>query len=131
MGWRLPKDAATDLAPSNHWAEPVVAIPLNDDRGPVLIEIEYRIAPERQADFVAALRRFKSERQRDGAIRWDVWEDVADPGRIVEGFVVESWIEHQRQHARVTKADALDQELLNAFHIGDQPPTVRHLLRPL
>ena len=109
----------------------MVAIPLAGDRGPVLIEIEYRVAPERQADFVAALRRFRSVRQRDGAIRWDVWEDVAEPGRVVEGFVVESWIEHQRQHARVTHTDALDQELLNAFHIGDRPPVVRHLLRPL
>ncbi len=131
LRWRMPNDAATDLAPSNHWAEPVVEIPLAGDRGPVLIEIEYRVAPERQAAFVAALNDFRSTRQRDGAIRWDVWEDVADPGRVVEGFVVESWIEHQRQHARVTRTDALDQELLNAFHIGDQPPVVRHLLRPL
>ena len=131
LRWRLPSDAATDLAPSNHWAEPVVAIPLADDRGPVLIEIEYHVAPERQADFVAALRRFQSVRQRDGAIRWDVWEDVAEPGRVVECFIVESWVEHQRQHARVTHTDALDQELLNAFHISGQPPVVRHLLRPL
>jgi hypothetical protein len=97
----------------------------------VLIEIDYSIAPERQAEFTAALRRFCSVRQRDGAIRWNVWEDVAQPGRVVEGFVVESWIEHQRQHERVTHTDALDQELLNAFHIGDRPPIVRHLLRPL
>ena len=131
LRWRMPNDAVTDLAPSNHWAEPVVEIPLAGDRGPVLIEIEYRVTPERQADFVAALLRFQSVRQRDGAIRWDVWEDVAQPGRVVEGFVVESWIEHQRQHARVTHTDALDQELLNAFHIGDRPPVVRHLLRPL
>jgi hypothetical protein len=129
--WRLPKDATTDLAPSNHWAEPVVAIPLANDRGPVLIEIEYRIAAERRAEFIAVLRRFRSARQRDGAIAWDVWEDVAEPDRVVEGFVVESWIEHQRQHARVTHTDALDQALLIAFHIGERPPLVRHLLRPL
>lgn len=131
LRWRLPIDAATDLSPSNHWAEPVVAIPLANDRGPVLIEIEYRVAPERLADFVVTLRRFRSVRQRDGAIRWDVWEDVAQPGLVIEGFVVESWIEHQRQHARVTHTDALDQEQLIAFHIGDRPPIVRHLLRPL
>ena len=131
LRWRLPGNAAIDLAPSNHWAEPVVATPLPDDRGPVLIEIEYRISPKQQADFVTALRRFRSVRQRDGAIRWDVWEDAAERGRVVESFVVESWIEHQRQHARVTQNDALDQELLNAFHIGERPPLVRHLLRPL
>jgi len=131
LRWRLPEDSASDLAPSSHWSEPVVSTPLAHDRGPVLIEIEYRIAPERQAEFTAALRRFRSVRLRDGAIRWDVWEDVADPGRLVESFVVESWIEHQRQHARVTHTDALDQDLLNSFHVGDQRPLVRHLLRPL
>lgn len=131
LRWRLPKDSTTDLAPSNHWAEPVVAIPLADDRGPVLIEIEYRVAAEQQAAFIAALRDFRVTRYRDGAIRWDVWEDVAEPGRVVEAFIVESWVEHQRQHARVTHSDALDQELLNAFHIGGKPPVVRHLLQPL
>jgi len=129
--WRLPEDSSTDLAPSNHWADPVVAVPLVHDRGPVLIEIEYWIAPERMAAFTAALRNFRGTRFRDGAIRWDVWEDVAEPGRVVEEFVVESWVEHQRQHARVTHTDALDQKLLNAFHIGAQPPRVRHLLRPI
>src|SRR5690606_39141674 len=130
LRWRLPRDSITDLATSNHWAEPVVAVPPANDRGPVLIEIDYRVAPERQAAFIAALHSFRATRYRDGAIRWDVWEDVAEPGRVVEEFVVESWIEHQRQHARVTHSDALDQELLNAFHVGDHPPVVRHLLRP-
>ncbi|KZY41458.1 hypothetical protein A3731_36075 [Roseovarius sp. HI0049] len=102
----------------------------DDDRGPVLIEIEYRVEPARLAEFVSALRRFKSVRQRDGAIRWDVWEDVAEPGRVVETFVVESWVEHQRQHARVTRADQLDQETLHTFQLGGRPPVVRHLLRP-
>lgn len=129
--WRLPQDSAVDLTPSNHWAEPVTAIPPEGDRGPVLIEIEYRIDPDRRAEFVAALRGFRSTRQRDGAIRWDVWEDVAEPGRVIEAFVVESWIEHQRQHARTTQADRLSQRLLHEFHLGERPPLVRHLLRPL
>jgi quinol monooxygenase YgiN len=131
LRWRLPLDSASDLAPSNHWAEPVVAIQPAVDRGPVLVEIEYRIEPARLAEFVAVLRRFHSVRQRDGAIRWDIWEDVAEPGRVIETFVVESWVEHQRQHSRVTRADQLDQETLHEFHVGDQPPVVRHLLRPL
>lgn len=129
--WRLPQDSTTDLAPSNHWAEPVVSVRPADDRGPVLIEIEYLVEPERQAEFVTALRGFHPARQRDGAIRWDVWEDVAEPGKVVEAFIVESWLEHQRQHARATRTDQLNQEVLRAFHIGDQPPIVRHLLRPL
>lgn len=128
--WRLPRDQGVDLAPSHHWAEPVVAVQPAGDRGPVLIEIEYRVEPARQAEFVSALRGFKSRRHRDGAIRWGVWEDVAELGRVVETFVVESWVEHQRQHARATRADQLDQEILLEYHLGDRPPVVRHLLRP-
>jgi quinol monooxygenase YgiN len=129
--FRLPVSGGVDLAPSRHWAEPVVSVPDRDDRGPVLIEIEYRVAPDRIGAFVTALRRFEPVRHRDGAIRWDVWEDMGDPGRVVETFVVESWLEHQRQHDRVTHADRITQESLNAFHIGDAPPLVRHLLRPI
>lgn len=128
--WRLPRDSGKDLAPSHHWADPVVSVQPGDDRGPVLIEIEYRVEPAQMPAFVAALRRFKSVRQRDGAIRWDVWEDVAESGRVVETFVVESWVEHQRQHARVTRADQLDQDMLLKYQLGDSPPVVRHLLRP-
>lgn len=131
MRWRLPPDSGSDLSPSNHWAEPVLSIRPSHDRGPVLIEIEYRIDPDRLSEFASALRRFRASRQRDGAIRWEIWEDVAEAGRIIENFVVESWVEHQRQHGRVTRTDQLDQETINAFHLGDEPPRVRHLLRPL
>ncbi|MTH79138.1 MFS transporter [Paracoccus aestuariivivens] len=127
----LPREAGADLSPSRHWAEPVVSVPPHGDRGPVLIEIEYRVDPARIAEFTAALHRFKTVRHRDGAIRWDVWEDVAEPGRVIECFVVESWIEHQRQHERVTQADALDQKQIHAFQIEGVAPVVRHLLRPI
>jgi MFS family permease len=129
--WGLPADAANDLAPSNHWADPVVSVPPASDRGPVLIEIEYRVEPARGSEFLSALKRFRAERYRDGAVRWDVWQDIADPSRIIESFVVESWLEHQRQHARVTHADQIDQHTLHTFHIGEGPPMVRHLIRPV
>ena len=128
--WQLPKEAATDLSPSYHWADPVVAVPITDDRGPVLIEIEYRVDPANQAEFVALLRKFSQTRQRDGAIRWDVWEDVAEPGHVIEAFIVESWVEHQRQHQRTTHADELEQAELHKYHLDADPPVVRHSLRP-
>ncbi len=122
---------ASDLTPSGHWVEPATAGRVAGDRGPVLVEIEYRIDVSQLSAFVAKLREFKPTRQRDGAIRWDVWEDLEEPGRVVETFVVESWLEHQRQHARVTRTDQLDQEVINAFHLGDGGPKVRHLLAPM
>lgn len=128
--WRLPADSNVDLTPSHHWPDPTLVAEPGVDRGPVLVEIEYRVAPGRITEFVVALRRFRAVRQRDGAIRWDVWEDAAEPGRILETFVVESWLEHLRQHERVTQSDRVEQEALHAFHIGVDPPRVRHLLAP-
>src|SRR5690606_21393575 len=56
-----------DLVPSNHWPEPLTAAPVQIDRGPVLIQIEYRVAAENRAEFLKVLARLSSERRRDGA----------------------------------------------------------------
>ncbi|MDX3907689.1 MAG: MFS transporter [Pigmentiphaga sp.] len=124
---KLPKGDA-DLVPSNHWPEPLTANPVEHDRGPVLILIEYRVAPADRTAFLAAITRLSAERRRDGAYGWGVTEDVADPDVVVEWFMVESWAEHLRQHRRVSKADADVQEEVQRFHRGEQPPAVRHFL---
>lgn len=124
---KLPQGEA-DLVPSNHWPEPLTAAPVDHDRGPVLIQITYRIAPENRAAFLQALARLSTERRRDGAYAWGVAEDSADPEQILEWFQVESWAEHLRQHQRVSKADADVQEEVRRFHQGPQPPVVHHFL---
>ncbi|GAA5235428.1 MFS transporter [Verticiella sediminum] len=124
---KLPTGEA-DLVPSNHWPEPLMAVPIENDRGPVLIQIEYRIAPENRADFLKALARLSGERRRDGAYAWGIAEDSGDPGLMLEWFQVESWAEHLRQHKRVSKADADVQEDVLRFHQGEQRPVVRHFL---
>lgn len=126
---RLPLPAGeADLTPSSHWPEPAIAEPVEHDRGPVTITIEYRIARENRAAFLAAIARLAPERRRDGAFAWGVSEDAADPERIVEWFMVESWAEHLRQHRRVSQADADIQAEMARFHSGPGAPVVRHLL---
>ncbi|MDP3254533.1 MFS transporter [Bosea sp. (in: a-proteobacteria)] len=124
---RLPKGEA-DLAASNHWPEPLTAEPVAHDRGPVLVLIEYRVARAERPAFLEALNRLSHERRRDGAYRWGVTEDAADPDAIVEWFMVESWAEHLRQHKRVSKADADLQAEAIRFHLGPTKPAVRHFL---
>jgi MFS family permease len=124
---KLPKGEA-DLVPSNHWPEPLTAGTVENDRGPVLITVEYRVDAADRAAFLQALNAFSSERRRDGAYGWGVTEDAADPEIFLEWFFVESWAEHLRQHRRISKADADLQAEVRKFHKGDDPPTVRHLL---
>ncbi len=123
----LPTGEA-DLVPSNHWPEPLVSGEVEHDRGPVLILIEYRIRQGDRAAFHRVLKRLSAERRRDGAYGWGVTEDSANPERIVEWFMVESWAEHLRQHRRVSKADADLQTEVLAFHLGPDKPVVQHLL---
>jgi MFS family permease len=124
---KLPRGEA-DLMASNHWPEPLTAEMVHNDRGPVLVLIEYTVDTLDRVDFLKALARLSSERRRDGAYGWGVTEDAAHPGKMVEWFMVESWAEHLRQHKRVSKADADIQEEVRRFHRGAQPPAVRHLL---
>ena len=99
-----------------------------NDRGPVVILIEYRVGGENRDAFLKAMHGLAEERRRDGAYGWGVTEDVADPERIVEWFMVESWAEHLRQHRRVSHADADLQGEVLRFHIGPDRPVVRHFL---
>ena len=126
--WKLHTGAALDLTPSMHWPAPVATSEIQPDRGPVQITIEYIIDPAERAEFLKAIGEFRAERLRDGAYDWAVYEDSALPSSMVETFLVSSWLEHQRQHERVTQADHDVQERVRRFHKGVEPPVVRHLI---
>ncbi|MGO1077778.1 MFS transporter [Inquilinus sp. CA228] len=125
--WKLQAGAGADMTPSMHWPEPVLSHQPEPDRGPVMITVEYRIDPTSRVAFLAALERFAGQRRRDGAFAWCVFEDAAEDGRLVETFMVESWIEHLRQHERVTNSDRVLQDAVHQFHIAGQPK-VEHLI---
>ena len=125
---RLAEGVAPDLAPAPSWPDPVLARPFEPDRGPALVTVEYEIDPADGAAFSRAMQRLAAIRLRDGAIRWGLWEDIEQPGRVLESFVVESWLEHLRQHERITATDREVQAIANAFHRGSEPPHVRHFV---
>lgn len=120
--------SAGDLTPSGHWPEPAVAAEIPGDRGPVMVTIEYRVPPDLQKRFRTSVQRLSEERRRDGAYQWGLMQDAAEPERFVEYFLVESWIAHQRQHARVTCADEDLQAEIAAFVTPGSTPRVTHWL---
>lgn len=130
-GWKLQGGARVDLAPSMHWPAPVLAIHADADRGPVLVTVEYRIAPERREAFLGAIRNLEQERRRDGAYSWDVFEDAAESGRFLETFMVASWLEHLRQHQRVTNADRIVQDAISQFDAAAEPKVTHFIAAPL
>lgn len=116
------------MAPSMHWPEPIVLIDPQPEEGPAVTSVEYWIDPKTADEFLQAMKEIQRIRQRDGAIRWNLLRDTAEPQRYVEIFVTESWVEHLRQHERVTAEDRAVEERAQAFHLGPEPPRITHLL---
>jgi hypothetical protein len=108
------------------WPELIVTQPVEEDAGPVLVSIEYPVAPRDRNAFLRAIDKLAYERKRDGAYAWGIFEDTVDRGRFVESFLVESWVEHLRQHRRVTNADRVLQK--QAHQYLRERPKVAHLI---
>lgn len=114
------------LEPSAPWPEPLVAGEPEPEAGPVMVVVEYNIDPARVHDFHRAISELGRIRRRSGASRWALLSDAADPRLWREVFLVESWGEHLRQHARVTAQDREIEQEAARFHTLDEPPKVAH-----
>lgn len=126
--WPLhPSTGSLDVTPSAHWPEPALVFEPAPPDGPVVVLRSYRVAPERVADFLAAMPRVGRSRQRTGAMQWQVFRNGEEADTFVEVFVVRSWDEHLRQHAtRQTGADLAAERAVEPFIEGE--PTLTHLI---
>jgi MFS family permease/quinol monooxygenase YgiN len=119
---RVDSDVAPDFSPAAVQTAPEPAAPVDDDAGPVMVTVEYLIDPARADAFAEVMERTRRARLRQGALSWGLFHDVAVPGRCIEYFVDENWLEHQRRLERFTAFDAELREQRLAFHIGPEPP---------
>jgi MFS family permease len=123
---RLPT-APVDVSPWNHWRMPAVIgdVDFVDD-GPVLVTVEYFVDSDQAVPFVHAMHDYERVRRRDGASRWGLYHDTEVPDRYLETFLVTSWAEHLRQHARLTQADRKIESRIETLIRGQ--PKVEHLI---
>lgn len=127
---RLGQGEATDLSPSMHWPAPPLAFDPPIDRGPVMIQLEYRIGAHDRDRFLALMQDLRRARRRSGAQRWSLMEDGAEPGRFVETWFELSWLDHLRHHERVSAADAALQRDVAAVDVGPPTPRAAHFIAP-
>jgi MFS family permease len=130
FAWRykLSSGEDLDLTPSQNW--PVLITEKGPDmkNGPVLVVVEYQIDPSKSQTFIDAMRPFKTIRLRDGAIKWNLFRDFTTAGHFIESFIVESWIEHLRQHERFTVSDREIQNNVRSFQVDNIPVRVQHFI---
>jgi quinol monooxygenase YgiN len=110
LRFKLGEAAKVNVIPSGHWPQPVQVEEIAGDRGPVLVTIEYRIALDRREQFLRLMHLLGRSRRRDGAVQWGVVEDTEAPGTYLEYFLDASWLEHLRQHERVTESERVLQD---------------------
>ncbi len=125
LRFHLGEAANVNVTPSGHWPQPVLVEEIAGDRGPILVTIEYRVVLDRRDEFLRLMRRLGRSRRRDGAVQWGVVEDTTEPGTYLEYFLDSSWLEHLRQHERVTEDERTLQAQILAL-LADPEPQVRH-----
>ena len=120
--------ADPDFSPVRPASTPQTAFEVAPDEGPVMVTVEYLIDPAKAEAFAEVMRKTRRARLRQGALSWGLFRDTTAPGRYIEYFVDESWVEHLRRLERFTAADAGLRDQRLAFHRGDKPPEVRRFV---
>ena len=117
-----------NLDPLALWKEPAVALEIQPRSGPIVVTVEYRIRESDVLEFLALIAERRRIRRRDGARRWQLLRDLADPELWIERFQAPTWLDYVRLSQRVTQGDASVVERLRALHIGPEPPRVRRMI---
>jgi len=109
-------------------ADPEVRLSLTGRSGPLVVEIEYRVAQDNARAFHNVMQDVQLSRQRNGAYGWSVARDIGDPELWTERYHCPTWLDYLRQRNRATQSErALHQQAI-AFHIGPDPVRIRRML---
>jgi predicted MFS family arabinose efflux permease len=125
---RMPPVGARNEAASEVLADPHVQLSLTGRSGPLVVEIEYRVAQDSARLFHNVMQEVQLSRQRNGAYGWSIARDIADPELWTERYHCPTWLDYLRQRNRATQSErALHQRAID-FHIGPDPIRVRRML---
>lgn len=113
---------------AEHLADPEVRLGLTHRSGPLVVEIEYRVAPENARAFHNVMQDIQLARQRNGAYGWSIARDISDPELWTERYHCPTWLDYLRQRNRSTKAERALGRQAEAFHVGPDPLRVRRML---
>lgn len=110
---------------------PDVALALTLRSGPIVVELEYDVDPERARDFYAAMMRLQRVRKRIGGFDWSIARDIENVALWTERYHCPTWGDYLRMRDRYTHADFLIQAEANSFNRGSAGRRItRRLERP-
>lgn len=107
---------------------PDAKLALTGRSGPIVVEVEYRIAKDEARGFYSAMQKVGRSRNRNGAYNWSIARDIFDPELWTERFHCPTWLDYLRHRSRYTAAELALQAAAESFHRGDSPMRVRRML---
>ncbi len=122
---RLPEidqAGAESVAMAN---EPEVGLAITLRSGPVVIEVDYPIAPENARAYYDAMLDLRRMRLRNGAFNWSITRDIARPDLWTERYYLPTWADYLRMRDRFTQADMEAQRKVDIFIIEGQDRRIR------
>jgi MFS family permease len=122
----LTETSSVDRTPVTSGPRPELALRPDDDDGPVLLSLTYKVAAEHHAAFLEAMQAVRRSRLRTGAVSWQLFQAGESPDIFIEQYVVLTWGDHLRQRAlRLTASDEAVEERARRLAVAD--PVRQHL----
>jgi hypothetical protein len=109
-------------------ADPEVQLSLTARSGPLVVEIEYRVAQDNARAFHNVMQEVQLSRQRNGAYGWSIARDIADPELWTERYHCPTWLDYLRQRNRSTQSERELHQSAMDFHLGPDPVRIRRML---
>ncbi len=132
-GFLLPltRDEEGEKDPVSIGNEPHVALGLNLRSGPIVVEVDYDVDPDKAREFYAVMMRMQRMRKRIGGFEWSLARDVGNPALWTERYHCPTWGDYLRMRDRYTQADYdLHAEAGTYDRTPDGPRVRRRLERP-
>ena len=127
----LPETGEEDVTRVSLMFVATVTLPLTLRSGPIIIEVEYDVAPEDARDFYDAMREVQRTRLRNGGFAWSLARDIADPSLWTERYHYPTWGDYLRTLDRLTQVDlAIHRHARSFDRIGEGRVVRRRLERP-
>ncbi|NOU06909.1 MAG: MFS transporter [Hyphomicrobiaceae bacterium] len=130
--FRVPVVGENASGAADALADPELLLALTARSGPIVLEIEYRIEPQKARLFYAVMQQVRSTRLRNGAYGWSIARDIADPELWTERYHCPTWHDYLRQRNRATQTERDLHMRAIEFHKGPEPVRIRRMLeRPI
>ncbi|MFA5504962.1 MAG: MFS transporter [Vulcanimicrobiota bacterium] len=115
-----------DHRPAHCWPEPDFKVDIPLQHGPILVTVEFQIAPDDAEAFREAMEEVRKIRYRNGVRWWSLYLVLENPTLYREVYLEETWAAHVRQHQRISQTECEISDRAYRYHRGPGKPVVSH-----